>query len=85
MYASRYPFRRCRVPLVSDRPAKMEGGVGGEEEILMVVEVDGRLDEEEVVQGSRIWKRKLEVVIRDRDVFDDLRDRVEEGKVKRKN
>lgn len=63
----------------------MEGGVGGEEEILMVVEVDGRLDEEEVVQGSRIWKRKLEVVIRDRDVFDDLRDRVEEGKVKRKN
>ena len=51
----------------------------------MVVEVDGRLDEEEVVQGSRIWKRKLEVVIRDRDVFDDLRDRVEEGKVKRKN
>lgn len=63
----------------------MEGGVGGEEEILMVVEVDGRLDEEEVVQGSRIWKRKLEVVIHDRDVFDDLRDRVEEGKVKRKN
>lgn len=63
----------------------MEGGVGGEEEILMVVEVDGRLDEEEVVQGSRIWKRKLEVVIRDRDVFDGLRDRVEEGKVKRKN
>lgn len=63
----------------------MEGGVGGEEEILMVVEVDGRLDEEEVVQGSRIWKRKLEVVIRDRDVFDDLRDRVEKGKVKRKN
>lgn len=63
----------------------MEGGVGGEEEILMVVEVDGRLDEEEVVQGSRIWKRKLEVVIRDRDVFDDLWDRVEEGKVKRKN
>lgn len=63
----------------------MEGGVGGEEEILMVVEVDGRLDEEEVVQGSRIWKRKLEVVIRDRDIFDDLRDRVEEGKVKRKN
>lgn len=50
----------------------MEGGVGGEEEILMVVEVDGRLDEEEVVQGSRIWKRKLEVVIRDRDIFDDL-------------
>lgn len=63
----------------------MEGGVGGEEEILMVVEVDGRLDEEEVVQGSRIWKRKLEVVIRDRDIFDDLWDRVEEGKVKRKN
>lgn len=63
----------------------MEGGVGGEEEILMVVEVDGRLDEEEVVQGSRIWKRKLEVVIRDRDIFDDLRDRVEKGKVKRKN
>lgn len=63
----------------------MEGGVGGEEEILMVVEVDGRLDEEEVVQGSRIWKRKLEVVIRDRDVFDGLRDRVEEEKVKRKN
>lgn len=63
----------------------MEGGVGGEEEILMVVEVDGRLDEEEVVQGSRIWKRKLEVVIRDRDIFDGLRDRVEEEKVKRKN
>lgn len=63
----------------------MEGGVGGDEEILMVVEVDGRLDEEEVVQGSRIWKRKLEVVIRDRDIFDDLRDRVEKGKVKRKN
>lgn len=63
----------------------MEGGVGGEEEILMVVEVDGRLDEEEVVQGSRIWKRKLEVVIRDRDIFDDLWDRVEKGKVKRKN
>lgn len=58
----------------------MEGGVGGEEEILMVVEVDGRLDEEEVVQGSRIWKRKLEVVIRDRDIFDDLRDRVEKRK-----
>ena len=72
LYASRYPFRRCRVPLVSDRPPKMEGeggGGGGEgEEILMVVEVDGRLDEEEVVHGSRIWKRKLEVVIRDRDI-----------------